>query len=89
MGYKNIMDEEYISTAQAAKILGLSRMQVVRKIRRGEIEAKKIGRSFAVSKDNLNPIYKSASTKELTSIDKGVAKVIKEYGEVLKKLGKE
>ena len=89
MGYRNIMEKEYVSTAQAAKILGVSRMQVVRKIKRGEIKAKRIGRSFAISKDDLDPIYKPASIKELASIDKGVEKVVKEYGEVLKKLGKE
>lgn len=79
----------YISTMEAAKILGISRMQVVRKIKSGEIKANRVGRSFVIPINELNPIFKTSSADELRRIEKGVEKVVEEYGDVLKKLGRE
>jgi len=82
-------NNQFYTTSQAAKILGLSRMQITRKIHKSEITAIRVGRSFLIPKDQLNPIFRPSSESDLRKIDEGVIKTVKEYGDVLKKLGKE
>ncbi len=83
------MNKEYVTTTQAAEILGISRMHVVRKIKAGEIKATKVGRSFLIPKEELSGIFKPIDAQEKRTIAKGVERAVKEYGDVLKKLGKE
>ncbi len=83
------MEKDYLTPTQAARILGISRMQVVRKIHKGEIKAKRVGRNFIISKVELNPIFRPASERELAAVDKAVDRVVREYGETLKRLGRE
>ena len=84
----------YISIAELAKMLGISRIAVFNKIKKGQIPAEKIGRSYAISMEHANEIVSGGSSDVLTEekkkmIKKGVEKVVKEYGETLKLLGKE
>jgi excisionase family DNA binding protein len=82
--------EKYLSVAQLAKILGISRIAVYKKIIKGEIEAFKIGRSFIIPQEELGKILGEILTKKQKKIiDKGIEKTIKEYGETLKLLGQE
>lgn len=78
-----------MTTTQAARILGISRMQMLRRVKAGEIRTIKAGRNFLIAKEDLNPIFKPATENDLKTVDRGVEKVIREYGDVLKKLGKE
>ena len=81
---------EYISIAQFAKILGISRIAVYQKIKKGQIKAIRIGRSFAIPKKYLTDIIgKTLSEKDKKIIDEAVKKTFKEYGELLKLLGRE
>lgn len=81
---------EYISISQFAEILGVSRIAVYKKIRKGQIKAIRIGRSFAIPKKYLTDITgKTLSEKDKKIIDEAVKKTFKEYGEVLKLLGRE
>ncbi len=83
-------DKEYISIAQLAEILGLSRISVYKKVKKGEIEAVRIGRSYAVPKKYIaNILGKALREKDRKEIDKAVEKTVREYGEVLKLLGRE
>jgi excisionase family DNA binding protein len=84
----------YISIAQLAKRLGISRIAVFKKIQKGQIPAEKIGRSYAISMENVNNIVSGSNLRTLTDDKKGeiteaVRKVVKEYGQTLKLLGKE
>jgi len=45
--------EQYISVAQAARELALSRIAVFKKIKKGQIKACRIGRSYAILKSDL------------------------------------
>ena len=82
--------EEYISIAQFAKVLGVSRIAIYKKIKKGQIEAIRIGRSFVIPKKYLTDITgKTLSEKNKKIIDEAVRKIFKEYGEVLKLLGRE
>lgn len=90
----DMKDNEYISIAQLAKILGISRIAVYKKIKQGKIKAIRIGRSFAISKEYVKQnlvdvIGEPLNEEEKKEIDKAVKKTIEEYGEVLKRLGKE
>lgn len=84
----------FISVAELAKMLGVSRIAVFNKIKKGQIPAEKIGRSYAISMEHVNEIISGANLNVLTKdkkeeIKKAVEKVVKEYGETLKLLGKE
>ena len=75
---------QYISIAQFAKILGISRIAVYQKIKKGQIKAVRIGRSFAIPGKYLTDITgKTLSEKDERIIDEAVKKTFKEYGELL------
>lgn len=80
---------DYISTQEAAKIMGISRVAVFKKIKSGEIKAEKVGRVYIVDKNSLGGIYQKITPKEEKEVQKAVNKVVKEFGPALKKLGKE
>jgi len=84
----------YISVAELAKMLGISRVAVFKKIQKGQISAEKIGRSYAISTEDANDIVGGIESGLLTEekrveIKEAVEKVVKEYGETLRLLGKE
>jgi excisionase family DNA binding protein len=82
--------DEYMTIPQLAKILGLSRIAVYNKVRKGEIEAFKIGRNYALPQKAIARILgKSLSESAKKEIDRAVRKTVDEYGEVLRLLGRE
>lgn len=82
--------QEYITIAQLAKVLGISRIAVYKRVRKGQVPAQKIGRMYVVPKRCIDEILgKSLSGGEKKEIDAAVKKTITDYGEVLKLLGKE
>lgn len=83
------MNENYISTTEAAKILGISPVAVFKKIKKGEIKASKIGRNYVIDKRSLGTIYRDITNEQRKKVAAGVEKAVKEYDEALKKLGKE
>lgn len=79
--------KKYFSTNELAKILGISRIAVFKKIKRGEIKAVKVGRNFVIQKEDLGGILDEELTKkDKIQIEKAVKKVAKEYRETLKLL---
>jgi excisionase family DNA binding protein len=81
---------EYISIAQFAKVLGISRIAVYQRIKKGQIKAIRIGRSFAIPRKYLTDITgKTLGEKEKKIIDEAVKKTFQDYGELLKLLGRE
>lgn len=84
----------FISVAELAEMLGISRVAVFKRIQKGEIPAEKIGRAYAISMEHVADILQGTDPKHLTEekkneIKKAVEKVVKEYGETLRLLGKE
>ena len=81
---------DFISTTELAKDLGISRVAVFKKIKSGVIKAKKIGRNFVIDRKNLPEILgKALGNKNKRIIEEAVRKTVKEYGQTLKLLGKE
>lgn len=81
-------NKDFFSTAELAKVLGISRVAVFNKIKKGEIRATKIGRSFIIAKKDLENILAiGISERDKEKINQAVKKTVKEYGETLKMLG--
>ncbi len=86
----NIKNKENYSISELAEILNISRQAVLKKIKNNQIYAEKVGRIYIIPKDRLDGIITDELTDNLKKeIEKGIDKVISEYGETLKKLGKE
>ncbi|MBD3414808.1 MAG: helix-turn-helix domain-containing protein [Candidatus Aminicenantes bacterium] len=83
-------NNEYITIPQLAKILGISRVAVYKKVKKGEIEAIRIGRNYAIPKKTVAHILgKNLTKKDKREIDNAVKKTLEEYGDVLERLGRE
>ena len=81
---------KFISVSQFAKLLGISRIAVYKKIKKGQIKAIRIGKNFAIPKKYFADIIGTTlGEKDKKIIDKAVEKTFKEYGEVLRLLGRE
>lgn len=81
---------QFISIQELANILGISRIAVYKKVKKGQIKAVKVGRNFAIPKKYVAHILgKALSNKDKQGIDRAIKKTIKEYGEVLKLLGRD
>ena len=81
---------KYLSTIQAADILGISRIAVFNKIKKGEIKAEKAGRNYIIEARQIPQMTKNALTaRDKKTIQKAVDKTVKEYGETLRLLGRE
>jgi len=85
-----VEDKAYITIPQLARILGLSRIAVYKKVKKGEIRAVRIGRNYAIPKNKMAGILgKTLTEDDKREIDRAVKKTVREYGEVLRLLGNE
>ena len=83
-------NKDVMTIAELAGILGISRIAVYKKVKKGQIKAFKIGRTYVIPKENVPCISGRALTQEQKrQIDQAVAKTVREYGETLKLLGRE
>ncbi|MCL4405474.1 MAG: helix-turn-helix domain-containing protein [Patescibacteria group bacterium] len=83
-------DKEFLSTIEAARVLGVSRITVFNKIKKGQIKAVKIGRNFVIRKqDVLEASGAIISEDNKRVIEKVVDKATNEYKEAFQKLGNE
>lgn len=86
----NDIKKDYVSTTEAAKILGVSRIAVHKKIRNGEIVAQKIGRNYIIERQQLNRgVSAPLQETDKRQIEHAVRRTVREYGETLRLLGKE
>ena len=82
--------KEYLTIPELAKILGISRIAVYKKVKKGEIKAIRIGKNYAIPKKYIGDLLgKDLQEKDKKEIDKAIKKTVQEYGEVLKLLGLE
>jgi excisionase family DNA binding protein len=77
----------YLSVSQAAKKIGISRIAVYKRIKSGKIKAERIGRMIVIPERSLDRRQLSGSMKK--RINRAVRKTFAEYGEVIKRLGRE
>lgn len=87
---KFTMEKELFSTSEAAKILGISRVAVFKKIKSEEIKATKVGRNYVIEKGTLlEAVGHNLGLDKKRQIEMAVEKAFGEYGDALRKLGKE
>ncbi|MCX5781811.1 MAG: helix-turn-helix domain-containing protein [Elusimicrobia bacterium] len=75
------MDKKYYTIPEYAKILGLSRISVYQRVKKGQIKAHRAGKMYLIPK--------AETEVDKKMVDEAVKKTVKDYGEVLKKLGNE
>jgi len=82
--------KEYITIPELAKLLGVSRIAIYNRVKKGQIPAIRIGRTYIIDDQTIRDILgKEVTTKGKKRIDAAVRKTVREYGEVLKLLGRE
>ena len=82
--------EQYITIPELAKLLGVSRIAIYNRVKKGQIPAMRIGRNYVITDKTLTEILGKKTTEEgKKRIDVAVDRTVREYGEVLKLLGKE
>lgn len=80
----------FVTTGELAKILGISRIAVFKKVTSGKIHAVRIGRNFVIARKDLAGIVgNTLSSRDKAEIDGSVKKTVAEYGETLRLLGQE
>lgn len=80
----------YFTIPDVALLLGMSRVAVYKKVKSGDIPAIKLGRTYAISSAYVTHLLgKSLGQVKKKQIDRAVKRVVKEYGELLRMLGKE
>lgn len=85
-----MIKKDFFTTSEVAKFLGVSRITVFKKIKAGNIKAEKIGRIYAIPREELRVILgETLSDDQKEVITAGVKKAIKDYGRALEMLGKE
>lgn len=84
------MKKRFLSTGELAKLLGISRVAVYKKIKKGKIDAFKVGNRYVISRRALdNLLGKNLTTKQKRIVESAVKKVVSDYGETLRLLGRE
>jgi len=82
--------EKYITIPELAKLLGVSRILIYNRVKKGQIPATKIGRTYVITDQTVADILgKKVTAERKKRIDAAVERIVREYGEVLKMLGKE
>ncbi|MCR4274676.1 MAG: helix-turn-helix domain-containing protein [Candidatus Campbellbacteria bacterium] len=84
------MNRKFYSTAEVAKILHLSRVEVFRKIKSKRLRAEKIGRNYVIAhEDLLEALGQAVGSSRKQKIETAVKKAVKEYGGAFRRLAKE
>lgn len=86
------MKAEYLSTAELAKLLKITRIAAYKKIIQGKIPSMRVGRAYQVKKEDVENYLKgNVDTGRVVrkTIQNAVHKVVQEYGTTLKLLGQE
>lgn len=79
----------FITTNELANLLGISRIAVFKKIRKGEIKAVKKGRNYIINTADVSGLNDRLSANDKKTISAAINRTMNEYGETLRLLGKE
>jgi len=90
MKEKKTTNNQYLSIPEVASILGMSRISIYKKVKSGDIKSIKIGREYGIPRFYLSNISGNTITSaRKKKINRAVDRTIKEYGELLRRLGNE
>lgn len=83
------MANKYISTTEAAELMGISRVAVFKQIKSGKLRAEKVGRNYVIDRNDLAGIFRNITPSEKRRVSIAMKRVVKQYGPALKRLSKE
>lgn len=82
--------EKYFTIPELAKLLGVSRIAIYNRVKKGQIPATKIGRTYVITDQSIADILgKEVTKRDKERIDAAVRRTVREYGSVLKQLAQE
>jgi excisionase family DNA binding protein len=86
-----VKKSEYLTIPELAEIMGMSRIAVYNRVKSGKIRAIRIGRNYAIPREEVlekagDITGKTLSESQKRLIEKAVRKTVEEYGEVLRLL---
>lgn len=82
--------QKYVTVRELADLLGVSRITIYKRVKKGLIPATKIGKTYLITDQAVAEVLGKKVTEEgKARIDAAVHRTVQEYGEVLKQLGKE
>ena len=82
--------KQYFTATELAKILDITRAAVHKRIHTGKIPTIRIGRNYAIPASSLPELlHTEIGENRKKNIEDVVKRVVHEYGETLKLLGKE
>jgi len=86
-----VTEIQYVTTTEAAKLLGISRIALYKRIKRGVLKAKRMGKFYMIPKREVifDVIGKPLLEEQKKVLEKAIKRTIEEYGDVLKRLGNE
>ena len=85
-----MVNKTYVTIPELARLLGVSRITIYKRVKKGQIPAEKIGRTYVITDRTIADILgKEVTSRGKERIDAAVRKTVREYGAVLKQLGKE
>ncbi len=83
-------EKRWITIPELAQKMGLSRIAVYNRVKKGKIPAQKAGGRHLISKDDLPYIIgRKLTTEEKKRIETVVNRMVMEYGKVFKWLSRE
>jgi excisionase family DNA binding protein len=86
----NKQEKTFFSTTELAKLLGISRIAVFEKIKKGTIKAQKVGRNYIIPVEELTVIDGThISPEKKAEIEQIVKKAVNQYKKTLHLLGQE
>jgi excisionase family DNA binding protein len=85
-----MVKNKYLTIPQLAELLGISRIAVYKKVKKGQIRATKIGRTYMISDEHITSVLnQKLSAVKKRRIEAAVKKTVREYGQLLKLLGRQ
>ena len=85
-----MVKERLLTISQLAELLGISRIAVYKRVKKGQIAARKLGRSYVISDRDITEVLgKKMTVRGRQSVKRAVSKAARDYGDVLKWLGKD
>ncbi len=83
-----MLQKEFITTSQAANLLGFSKTHIIRLIKSGDIEAVLVDGQYLINKNSIG-VLKNITPKEIQLVKSSSSFALREYGDIIRKLGSE
>jgi excisionase family DNA binding protein len=90
LGGQDMTSSRYFTIPELARALGLSRGTVYNWVKRGDMPATKVGKTYVITDKTVNEILgKELSPKARRRIEAAVKETVRQYGKALKRLSQE